>query len=442
MVPPAPESTRNAKSGCDPVCGGLLNRDPVKRSPVYRWELLTWLWLAFFLNQADRAIFGVVLSPIQNELGLTDAQAGLVASVLFWTLAVLVPFTGYAGDVFSKRRIITGCVAFWSFATMATGWSRGVASLVLFRSIATGGGEAFYAPAANALISQYHRLTRSIALSVHQTGLYAGLILSGFLGGWIADRWGWRSTFYVFGGAGILLAFVLLFRLHDAPEAKETADRADGTKRPSFIRAVRAVFGCPTALLVTVAFTAVVFVNNGYVIWAPTFLKEKFDMNLAEAGGFSMLYHHVWALVGVMIGGPVTDLLVRVRRGFRLGMQGSCLLLGAPFIVLMGLGEQQTTIYIGMSGFGLFRGLFEANTYASLYDVIEPRLRSSASGIMIFFAFMAGAFAPWVLGAMKSTLGLNVGLASLSAVYVVGGLAVLIALFRYFQKDYYDETRS
>ena len=415
---------------------------PKGAGPVYRWELLAWLWLAFFLNQADRAVFGVVLPPIQEELGLTADQAGLIASVLFWTLALLVPFAGYAGDIFSKRRIITGCLAFWSVATMATGLSRGVASLVLFRSVATGGGEAFYAPAANALISQYHRVTRSIALSIHQTGLYAGLILSGFLGGWIADQWGWRSAFYVFGGAGVLLAFALIFRLHDAPGEDETAEKTKREKEPSFSRAIQAMFGCPTALLVTVAFTAVVFVNNGYVIWAPTFLKEKFDMSLAEAGGFSMLYHHVWALIGVMIGGPMTDLLVRIRRGFRLGMQGTCLLLGAPFIVLMGLGEDQWAIYVGMSGFGLFRGLFEANTYASLYDVIEPRLRSSASGIMIFFAFMAGAFAPWALGRMKMTLGLEVGLASLSIAYVVGGLAVFSALIWFFKRDYYDETRS
>ena len=306
----------------------------------YRWELLVWLWIAFFLNQADRAVFGVVLVPIQEELGLTDAQAGLIGSILFWTLAILVPFAGYAGDVFSKRRIITGCLAFWSFATMATGLSRGVAGLVLFRSVATGGGEAFYAPAANALISQYHRATRSIALSIHQTGLYAGLILSGFLGGWIADMWDWRATFYVFGGAGVFLAFVLVFRLHDAPEENRTRKTVEEKSQPSFSRAIGAMFGCPTALLVTVAFTAVVFVNNGYVIWAPTFLKEKFDMSLAEAGGFSMLYHHVWALIGVMIGGPLTDILVHVRRGFRLGMQGTCLLLGAPFIVLMGLGPR------------------------------------------------------------------------------------------------------
>lgn len=416
-------------------------------SKNYRWELLFWLWWAFFLNQADRAIFGVVLSEIKAELVLTDAQAGFIGSVLFWTLAILVPFAGYAGDIFSRRKIITWCLTFWSLATMATGLGRSVISLVFFRSVATGGGEAFYAPAASAMISQFHKKTRSLALSIHQTSLYAGVILSGFFGGWVADLWGWRAAFYIFGGFGVGLAVILAFRLKDMPKEStqlptSNLQNVPQVAVPSLAQAVLVLLRTPTAMCITLAFTTIVFVNNGYMIWAPTFLQEKFNMSSADAGGFSMLYHHLFALIGVLIGGPLTDALVQKYKSIRLILQSACLLLGAPFIVLMGMGNTKFAIYVGMGGFGFFRGLFESNTYASLYDVIEPRLRSSASGVMIFFAFMAGAFSPWMLGELKPRLGLARGMTSLSIPYLLGATAILIALLFFFKKDYVEEDAS
>ena len=70
-----------------------------------QWEMLILLWLAFFLNQADRQIFNVVLPLIRKDLGLTDAELGLIASALIWTYGLLVPIAGFIGDIFSKRNI-------------------------------------------------------------------------------------------------------------------------------------------------------------------------------------------------------------------------------------------------------------------------------------------------------------------------------------------------
>ncbi len=414
----------------------------MKKIPAfYKWEMLVWLWLAFFLNQADRAIFGVVLPDIKTKLHLTDTQEGLIASALFWTLAIMVPVAGYVGDLLSRKKIIGFSLLFWSIATTFTGMAKSWIHLVIFRSVATGGGEAFYAPSANALISQFHHKTRSLALSIHQTSLYVGVIGSGFLGGWIADRWGWYSAFYVFGSLGVVLAVVILLRLHDAPsDGRSAVDATSSTTavKPRVLpwEAVSALFRTPTALLLTIAFTADVFVNNGYMTWSPTFLHEKFDLSLAEAGGFSMLYHHVFAFVGVVLGGILSDLWAVRRRRIRLELQFVGLLLGAPFIYMMGVGETQLAIYVGMAGFGLFRGLYEANIYASLYDVIPERLRGSASGIMIMFAFWVGGVAPLLLGMMKTHYGLAMGLSRLSLVFVVGAAALLLALQVFFKRDY------
>ena len=197
----------------------------------YRWELLLLLSLAFLFNQADRAIFGILTTSIEKDLCLTDAHMGLAQTVLLSVLAVLMPITGWVGDRFNKKWIITICLLFWSLSTMLTGLANSFLMLILLRSVATGGGEAFYVPAAYPLLAAWHKKTRSIAFSVHQGAFYFGVITSGFLAGWIAQRFGgWRSAFYVYGALGFLLGIVFIFRLKGMPE--ETQEDADPQAQP------------------------------------------------------------------------------------------------------------------------------------------------------------------------------------------------------------------
>lgn len=410
---------------------------------LYRWELLALLFFTFFLHQGDRAIFGVVLSSIREDLQLTDAQLGMVGSALFFTLALLVPVAGYLGDVLSRKWIITVSLVFWSAATMVTGMARGVLELILFRSVATAGGESFYAPAAYSLLAVFHHKTRAFAMSVHQSALYLGVVASGFLGGTMADRWGWRSAFYVFGAGGIVLGLVLMLRLKDAPRDPVGPGGQAGA-RVGPVEALSILFRTRTALLLTIGFTAIVFVNNAYVVWAPNFVQEKFQLSLTTAGGYSMLYHHMAAMVAVLIGGRLSDVMVVSRRQFRLELQTGAMLLGVPVILFMGLADSLTATWVAMAGAGVFRGLYESNTHASLFDVIAPRYRASAVGMMVMVAFLFGSASPWLMGCCRGAFGnangLSYGFAALSIAYLVGGLAVLTALKFTFHHDYYLET--
>jgi sugar phosphate permease len=394
----------------------------------YRWELLLWLWLAFFLNQADRQIFAVVLPAIKQDLRLSDMQLGLVGSVFVAALAVTVPVAGFLGDVLSRKTIVVVSVLFWSLATLCTGFGSTLAYLLVIRSIASGVGEAFFAPSAFAMLSAEHQETRARALSLYQTSLYVGLVASGWIGGAIGGRFGWRAVFWVFGMAGLVLSAGLGNRIRER--------RAGGSLQQAAVReTLHAMVTVPTVRFVALACSALVFVNVAYLAWMPTYLYERFHLSLAQAGLASMLFHHAFAFPGVLIGGFVSDRLAPKRPQIRLELQAIALLAGAPFLFLVGRASSALAVYAALAGFGFFRGLYDSNTYPALYSVVAPRFHAGASGVLIAFSFLIASAAPVLLGAAKTTVGLSDAFSALSGVYIAGALLAFWGSHKHFLTD-------
>ncbi len=404
----------------------------MKENNKYKWEVLVLLWIAFFLNQADRQVFNVVLPLIRDDLQLTDFQVGSIATAFNLVYALLVPMAGYIGDIFSKKWIVTISILFWSVATMFTGLSNGVIMLVIMRSIATGGGEAFFGPANYTLLANYHKKTRAFAMSIHQTSYYIGIILSGYVAGYIGEHYGWRNAFYIFGAIGVIHGIVLIFRLKDKKEEEE----AKKEEKIKFTEGVKVLFKTPTAILLTVGFSGLIFVLTGYLTWTPTYLYEKFSMSLSLAGFHSMFYTHLFAFFGIILAGKYSDKFAAKNPATRLLMQGVGLLVAVPFIVMMGNSTGLAMVYIGLAGFGFCRAFFDANTWAVMYDVIPKKYQSSASGIMLMIGFGVGSLAALVLGYLKPIIGLSLGISLLAVIWVVCGLLMIYAYKFTFKKDY------
>jgi MFS family permease len=430
-----------------------MNKVPTNTSR-YKWEILVLLWVAYLLNQADRQVFNVVLPLIREDLGLTDVAVGSIATIFNLAYALLVPVAGYAGDIFSRKWIVTISILFWSVATMLTGLSNGILLLIFTRSLATGGGEAFFGPANYSLLAQYHDKTRAFAMSIHQTAYYIGIILSGYVAGIIGEAWGWRSTFYVFGAVGVVHGIVMAVRLKDKKEIAETnedvsetgemsgfAKKEVKTEKIRFREGFKVVFGTPTALTLTLCFSGLIFVLTGYLTWMPTYLYETFQMSLPAAGFHSMFYTHLFAFIGIILAGKLSDGLGGKNPARRMMMQGMGLLIAVPFIVMMGNSSTLIFIYTGFAGFGFARAFFDANTYTVLYDVIPAKYHSSASGIMIMTGFAVGAFAPVALGYIKSVLGLSFGISSLAIIWLICGIAMIVAAKYFYFKDYEKKKR-
>ncbi|MCE5344851.1 MAG: MFS transporter [Bacteroidales bacterium] len=404
-----------------------------KISIPYKWELVMLLSIAFFFNQADRQIFNTVLPSIRDDLNLTDSNMGLIASIFTLFYALMVPVGGILGDRIKKKYIIVISLLVWSAATLTTGLSFTLIQLMILRSIATGGGEAFYAPSANALICEYHESTRATALSIHQAASYLGVIVSGYLAGYIADHFGWRMAFYLFGGFGIVLAVILYFRIKDNYFSGNVVTASESPK--NIRELLKIFFTKPTAVLLTVAFAGMIFVNVSFLTWMPTFLYEKYNFSFARSGFDSTFYHFVAAFIGVFVGARITDKLAQKVSRIRGLVQMISLLFGAPFIFILSKSDSMLIVYIALTMFGFFRGIYDSNIFAALYDVIEIPFRSTATGIMLMFAFIVGSVSPYILGTLKPRYGLSNGFAFLSIVYVFSSFCILIALIFFYKKD-------
>lgn len=404
----------------------------------YKWEVLLLLWMAYLLNQGDRQVFNTVLPAIRDALNLTDTSVGLIATIFNLFYAVMVPVGGWAGDRFSRKWVTTISILFWSVATMFTGLATSFMWLVVLRSVATGGGEAFFGPANYSLLGQYHTDTRARAMSIHQTAYYVGVILAGWLAGLIADNLGWKYSFIIFGAAGIVWGVLMIIRLKDYPmKDSSAASLPQKDSNPGFFDGFKTVFTTPTALMLTIGFSGLIFVITGYMTWVPAYLQEEFGQSQAAAGFNSMFWTYVSAFIGVLIAGSLSDKLAAKSHKVRMNLQAAGLLGGAVFLFLMGGHPALWLLYVSFAGWGFFRAFFDANTYSVLYDVTPEHLHASCSSAMIMTGFAVGALAPVVLGALKESMGsLSATFPILAIIWVVCSALMFIVAKTSYQKDY------
>ena len=409
---------------------------------MYKWVLIALLSCAFFFHQADRALFGLLTVPIQAELKFTDVQIGWINTVLSWTLAAMTVIAGFMGDRLSRKWLITVSLIAWSLMTVGMGFVGGFIGALFFRSIATGVGESFYAPSAYALIATHHKETRSLALSIHQAALYIGLMVSGLVVAWALVFLGsWRNVFIAFGLAGVLLGIVFIWALKDGVKGEESKGEGEG-KKLKLSDSIKAFFCNPSALCATAGFVAIVFVNNAYLFWAPKFAAEKFAVGVGEAGKGVMLWHHLFAFAAILLGGAVTDRFVRSCPRFRLGFQITALLCGAPMLFWIGMSQSFTMLLVASSAYGVFRGFFEVNTHASIFDVIEPRHRSASIGFITMIAFFFGGLSGVAMGALSEKYGIKgfeIGFGVMAATYALAALLMMISFFFTFRKNRVSE---
>jgi predicted MFS family arabinose efflux permease len=261
--------------------------------------------------------------------------------------------------------------------------------------------EACYLPAALALIAAHHTgATRSLATGLHQSGIYAGIVLGGFGGGWLGERYGWRFPFTLLGLAGLGYCAALYF-LQEAP-----AERSE-PQRVSFSRTASHLFRKPAFLALFAAFAATSVANWLIYTWMPVYLYEKFGMSLAQAGFSATFYPQLASFCGILIGGTLADRWSRANPRGRVWTQALGLVAAAPFLFLTGVTSTPLVLIAGLAVFGLARGMYDCNWMPVLCQIAPANMRSTGYGLLNMAGTFAGGLTAAVAGGWKETIGIG-----------------------------------
>jgi MFS family permease len=392
--------------------------------PHYKWMIVGILWVVCFFNYADRQAIFAVFPLIKQQLQLSDVQLGVVGGAFMWMYALFGPLAGWLCDRLPRKALVLGGLIVWSLVTALTAACHTFAQLVLCRAL-SGLGEAVYLPASMSLIGDYHAAgTRSRAMSLHQSSVYVGSIAGGALSGLVGQYYGWRWSFLCFGVGGLLFGFAVKQFLREPV-------RGNALSQPAgLIAEVRSLLGTRLVRLLILIFIGANFVAVVFLTWMPSFLYGKFHMNLSMAGLNGTIYLQLSSVAGVLCGGLLADVLVRRFAGGRMLTQALGLLLGIPFLFLTGWAFSVPGVILGMIGFGFFKGVYDANIFASLYDVVDVRQRGAAAGLLNSVGWLGAGFAPITIALAATRYGMGKSISGTAIVYAFCSMLMLLAARR------------
>jgi predicted MFS family arabinose efflux permease len=398
-----------------------------KTRTYYAWIVVGILWVVSLLNYLDRLLIASMRDPIKESIPMTDAQFGLLTTIFLFVYGTLSPFGGYFADRFSRKMVIVVSLLVWSAVTLWTGFVNSFGEMMAARAV-MGISEACYMPAAVALITDYHRgRTRSIASGLLMSGLYAGMALGG-TGGYIADLWGWRYGFHLFGIIGIAYSFFLFFILRDVPDDQDKREdiRSESTenenqKKMAFTDLIRNLFVSRSYWIILIYGTLLGITFWVIYAWLPTYFKERFNLSLGEAGVSATAYIQMASLIGVLAGGMLADRWSKVNVRGRMYVTAIGFIIGGPFLFAMASTGVYVVAIATIIVFGLAKGCHDANFMPIICQVVDKQYRATGYGLMSFFSVNAGGLMIYIGGALKDA---NI---SLSVVYQISAVGVLLS---------------
>jgi sugar phosphate permease len=195
------------------------------------------------------------------------------------------------------------------------------------------------------------------------------------------------------------------------------------------------IFGNPIVLTLIAVFVGANFVAAIFLTWMPSFLNRKFGMSLSMSGLNATAWLQIASVLGVLTGGFLADRLAQRHRGGRMLTQAIGLMAGVPFIFLTGWTLSVPVLILAMVGFGFFKGFYDANIWASLYDVVRVEQRATALGFMNAIGWLGGGVAPVAIAAASQHYGFSACLSANSLIYLLFGCFLLWAVRTFVRSE-------
>lgn len=402
---------------------------------IYPWVVVGLLWFVALLNYMDRQMLSTMRDSMQvNIAELTDAvNFGRLMSVFLWIYGLISPAAGAVADRVSRKWLIVGSLFVWSAVTFGMGYAETFGQLYALRAV-MGVSEALYIPAGLSLIADWHRdRSRSLAVGIHMTGLYAGQAIGGF-GATVAAAFSWQTTFQGFGLVGMVYAVILILFLRENRQAVE--ERRRNRRTAATVSPVKNLLKSFGLLFSNVAFWAILFYFAAPSLpgwatknWLPTLFSESLGLSMDLAGPAATITIAVSSFIGVIVGGILSDRWVRRNLRGRIYTGAIGLRMTIPSLLLLGFSHSLPGIIGSGVLFGVGYGMFDANNMPILCQFVADRYRATAYGIMNMIGVFAGAAVTQILGQWAQGNNLGAGFAWLSVI-VAAAIAIQLLFLR------------
>ena len=401
----------------------------MKNSKIYPWIVVALLWVVALLNYLDRQMLSTMQESMKmdiKELAVGE-NFGRLMGVFLLIYGLMSPVAGIIADRVNRKWMIVGSLFVWSAVTYGMGYATTFNQVYWLRAL-MGLSEALYLATALSMIADYHTSkTRSLAIGIHMSGLYAGQALGGF-GATIASNYTWHTVFHWFGMVGIVYAFFLVFTLFDIERKPQATTQTTPAPKNSLLSSLALVFGTFSFWILLFYFMASSFPGWGTKNWLPTLFATNLNVPMATAGPIATISIAISSFLGVLIGGTLSDRWVQTNIKARIYTSTIGLGLTIPALILIGFGES----YVAMIGatllFGVGYGMFDTNNMPILCQIIPQQQRATAYGIMNMGGVFSGYAVTLMLGTSTEAGNLGADFSKLSVIILIAIVLMLLFL--------------
>ncbi|MFN0123751.1 MAG: spinster family MFS transporter [Blastocatellia bacterium] len=391
----------------------------------YAWYVAFVLMACNTLSFIDRQILGLLVTPIKQELGVSDTQMGLLQGLAFGIFYTLLGMPmGRIADRASRRNLVATGIFFWSIMTAACAGARSFGMLFLAR-MGVGVGEATLSPSAFSLLSDYFpREKLGRALSVFSMGVFCGSGLALIIGGLVIQRVGsWRTTFLIVGLPG-LLAAALMFTVREPARKNLLGGQARKLSFEEVLAQIQLRWQSVVGICLAFAFQALC--NYSQQAWLPTYFARVHGWQPKQAGLTLGVISLVTGLLGAYLGGTLCDLWQRKGKHdapLRVGVLAT-VCAGVFFTLAMSAPALNAQLILLVPAF-FFLAMPIGSSYASLQLILPNQVRGQVGALQVFTLNLGGLIlGPFLPGFFNDhlfhdpqmvgwSLALTVGLASL-----------------------------
>jgi ACS family D-galactonate transporter-like MFS transporter len=417
-----------------------LTAHPTRR----RWfPILALVAIATMVNYLDRTVLGIAAPFLTKELGLTAAAMGIVFSAFSWSYALLQIPGGIFLDRFGTRITYFLALTLWSLFTAVMGVVNSLNALVLTR-IGVGMFEAPCFPANSRILATWFpQQERARANSIYSVGQYAGIAFLSIPLFWITQQFGWRGLFFLAGGFGIALGLVF-WKVYREPSESPAANQAElayieagggGEYRGERLKFSWSSIAWLLRHRQVLGASIGQFGGNStqvfFLTWFPTYLVNVRGMSFINAGVLTAL-PYIAASVGVLIGGQVSDRLLRktgsANLARKLPIVGG-MLLASTIVAANYVPQGSDMLVIAIMSVAFFGQGMTNLGWTVISDIAPKKLIGLTGGIFNFSANLAGIITPLVIGfAYQSTGSFYGPLIYIAAVALLGAFSYSVVL--------------